>query len=160
VIYNRRLRNDAELSRKRAKAGAKGAEATNRRFQDYSDLPRQNSGKASGKSAAPEARSQKPERREDKPLSRDGGLPDWVPREEWRGWAQMRVRKKKPLSERAITRAVNKLDDLRQKGHDPAAVLAQSEFHCWDDLYELKKPDEAPAAPTMFDRIPPRVAAQ
>lgn len=58
VIYNRRLRNDAKLSRIRSEAGAKGAAATNGKLRRNSSLPRQNSGKGSGKSPAPEARSQ------------------------------------------------------------------------------------------------------
>jgi DNA-binding Lrp family transcriptional regulator len=73
VIYNRRLRKDAELSKKRAKAGAKGAAATNLKTNRNSDLPQQNAGNGSGKSPAPEARSQKPE----SPLPpRDGPPPD------------------------------------------------------------------------------------
>lgn len=63
VIYNRRLRKDAELSKKRAKAGAKGAAATNLKTQRKSDLPQQTSGNGSGKRAAPEARSHMPEAR-------------------------------------------------------------------------------------------------
>lgn len=70
VIFNRRLRNDAKLSRIRAEAGAKGAAATNRKTQENSDLPQQKpgnvTGKPRGKSPAPEARSQK---LEDKPPS-------------------------------------------------------------------------------------------
>lgn len=141
VIYNRRLRKDAELSRKRAKAGAKGAAATNLKAHDNQDLPRQKSGKAPGKSPAPEARSQKLERSEDKPHSSCDDLPDWVPREEWQGFVRMRTRIKKPLTERAAKMAVDKLDELRREGNDPAAVLRQSEFRCWAGLFEVK-PDE------------------
>jgi hypothetical protein len=59
VIFSRRMRKDAEISRKRAKAGAKGAAATNLKTNGNPDLPQQNVGKSSGKSAAPEARSHK-----------------------------------------------------------------------------------------------------
>lgn len=58
VIYNRRLRKDAELSKKRAKAGAKGAYATNLKTKHNPDLPQQKAGKPLGKKPAPEARSQ------------------------------------------------------------------------------------------------------
>lgn len=63
VIYNRRMRIDGELSRKRAEAGKLGAARTNQKTKENPDLPRQKSGKASGKDAAPEARSQKLEAR-------------------------------------------------------------------------------------------------
>lgn len=62
VIFSRKMRKDAEISAKRARAGAKGADATNRKTNDNQDLPQQNNGKdtgkASSKSPAPEARSQ------------------------------------------------------------------------------------------------------
>lgn len=58
VIYNRRLRSDAIISRKRAEAGAKGAAVTNGKHYGNSGLPQQNHSKPLGKSSAPEARSQ------------------------------------------------------------------------------------------------------
>ncbi len=147
VIYNRRLRKDAELSKKRAKAGAKGAETTNLKFHNNSDLSRQNAGKGNGKSPAPEARSQKPDKSEDKPHSNGAGdLPDWVPREEWAGFKAMRVRIKKPLTQRAEKMALDDLARLRAEGQDPVAVLRQSEFHCWMGLFPVRGDDRNGAA--------------
>lgn len=69
-------------------------------------------------------------------------LPDWVPQEDLEAFMAMRAAIKKPLTVRALSRAVEKLDALRQQGHDPKRVLNQSEDRRWQDLYPLK--DDAP----------------
>jgi len=66
------------------------------------------------------------------------GIPDWMPSEAWHGWVEMRKMKKKPLTDRAATKAINKLDAMRQAGQDIAAVLDRSTLNCWADVYEIK----------------------
>ncbi len=66
------------------------------------------------------------------------GIPDWMPSEAWHGWVEMRKMKKKPLTARAATKAINKLDAMRQAGQDIAAVLDRSTLNCWADVYEIK----------------------
>lgn len=54
----------------------------------------------------------------------------------------MKMRKsiKKPMTDRAITRAINSLQKLSGGDNDLAIrILEQSIFHCWQDLYELKE---------------------
>lgn len=54
----------------------------------------------------------------------------------------MKMRKsiKKPMTDRAITRAMNSLQKLSSGDNDLAIqILEQSIFHCWQDLYELKE---------------------
>lgn len=54
----------------------------------------------------------------------------------------MKMRKsiKKPMTDRAITRAMNSLQKLSGGDNDLAIrILEQSIFHCWQDLYELKE---------------------
>lgn len=65
-------------------------------------------------------------------------IPDWVPIEPWNGFVAMRAKIKKPLSDRAVAQAINKLTELRRCGHDPGDVLDQSTFHCWQGLFEIK----------------------
>ena len=61
-------------------------------------------------------------------------------------WEKMRKQIKKPLTDLAKTRAVNKLEKLSGGDKDKAiAILEQSTDHCWQDLYELKTEDEPPA---------------
>ena len=51
----------------------------------------------------------------------------------------MRKKIKKPMTDRAITRAMNNLQKLSNGDNDLAIqILEQSIFHCWQDLYALK----------------------
>lgn len=53
---------------------------------------------------------------------------------------KMRNSIKKPMTDRAITRAMNSLQKLSGGDNDLAIrILEQSIFHCWQDLYELKE---------------------
>ena len=61
-------------------------------------------------------------------------------------FAKMRKMIKKPLTDLAKTRAINKLHHLSADDPQTAvAILNQSVDHCWQDLYDLK--DDAPAKP-------------
>ena len=66
-------------------------------------------------------------------------IPDWIPKEPWEAFVQMRKEMKKPLTGRAITLAINKLEEYRNRGHDPGKVLDQSILNRWQGLYELKE---------------------
>lgn len=74
-----------------------------------------------------------------KPRASD--LPEWVPQEEWKAFVAMRRSIRKPLTGRAITLAVNRLQQLAEDGHPPGAVLDQSTMSCWQKLYPLKGDD-------------------
>lgn len=63
----------------------------------------------------------------------------WLPKDAWQDWLAMRKKMKKPLTDRAMTRAIKKLTELRAQGHDPEKVLDQSVTNCWIDLYPLKE---------------------
>jgi hypothetical protein len=68
VIFSRRIRKDAEISRKRAESGAKGGRASLGNKSANSDLLEQKSSKHGSKTEALEARSQKlEEEREEEP---------------------------------------------------------------------------------------------
>lgn len=66
-------------------------------------------------------------------------IPDWVPLDAWNGWIDMRIKLKKPLTDRAYTRALSKLDRMRHEGQDIAEVLDRSTMNGWTDLYEIKE---------------------
>lgn len=63
-------------------------------------------------------------------------LPDWVPRDAWDGYVEMRVKIKAPMTARAKELAVAKLEGLKAAGHDPAAVLDASTSNSWKGLFE------------------------
>jgi|TARA_R110000787_G_scaffold49454_4_gene118583 hypothetical protein len=68
-------------------------------------------------------------------------LPDWLEREAWHDFVKFRTMVKKPMTERAKQRAINKLEKLREQGEDPAKVLDQSVDAGWTDLYPYREKD-------------------
>jgi len=65
-------------------------------------------------------------------------IPDWFPMDAWQGWVEMRKKRKRPLTERAETRAINKLEALHSAGHDIGELLDRSTINGWLDIYEPK----------------------
>lgn len=74
-------------------------------------------------------------------------VPDWIDRQAWDGFAEMRKRQRAPLTDRACAMVVKELDKLRALGHAPDAVLDESTKNSWKGVYPLK-PDGAIAART------------
>ena len=65
-------------------------------------------------------------------------LPDWISQDSWDGFVEMRKKIKKPLTDRACTGIINKLDKFGRQNAD--AILDQSTESCWQTVYELKEP--------------------
>ena len=65
-------------------------------------------------------------------------VPEWVPTQAWQGYEEMRRRNRKQMTDRARELAVKRLNELREAGHDPEAVLNQSTFNSWQGLFPLK----------------------
>lgn len=78
-------------------------------------------------------------------------LPDWVPRESWDAWLQVRKRKKAPDTERALVLAVAEMDKLRRQGEDPGAILDQSTTRGWTGLFTTRGRGAAGAAAPVRD---------
>lgn len=53
----------------------------------------------------------------------------------------MRAMIKKPMTERAIKMLINKLDKLTQNDDEKVAIVEQSIYHNWLDIYPLVKDD-------------------
>ena len=73
---------------------------------------------------------------------------EWVPAPHWRAFCEMRQRIRAPLTQRAKELAVGDLDEIRQKGDDPGAVLDQSTKNGWRGLFPLKGGLRGPSRPT------------
>lgn len=67
------------------------------------------------------------------------GIPDWVPKQIWADFKEYRIRKKAPLTERAIKGIISKLEKLKLDGNDPEAVLDQTIVNGWTGIFEVKK---------------------
>lgn len=65
-------------------------------------------------------------------------LPDWIPKDAWAGWLEMRRAKKAPNTSRAMKVAITSLTQLRSAGEDPAKVLDQSTERGWTGLFPIR----------------------
>lgn len=65
--------------------------------------------------------------------------PQWLDKEAWEGFQDMRKAVKKPLTLRAAKMILAKLQRFKDAGLDPNEALDQSTNHCWADVYEPKQ---------------------
>lgn len=96
-------------------------------------------------------------KRKDKSKGADApfALPDWVDRSAWDCFEEMRLKIKKPMTDRARELIVIELDKLRAAGHPPKDVLERSTRNNWQDVYPLKDGDKArTAAPASRLKTP------
>ena len=62
-------------------------------------------------------------------------LPDWLPEETWRDWADYRKAGKNPMTARAVELSIADLEQLRVQGHDPVQVIHNAIKRGWRGLY-------------------------
>ena len=67
-------------------------------------------------------------------------LPDWLPKEAWNAYLEMRKKLRKAPTDRAIELVIAKLLKLKGEGHSPVAVLEQSVRNSWQDVFPLREP--------------------
>lgn len=82
-------------------------------------------------------------------------LPDWLPRDAWFGYLEMRRAKSKPATGRAISLILADLAKWRDAGHDVKTILDASTKSGWTDVYE---PKAAPGA-QQRQSAPPALSA-
>lgn len=66
-------------------------------------------------------------------------LPDWISKDHWKNWVDARTKKRNAPTVFAMELAVTKLEWLKEQGHHPSAVLAQSAFNGWAGLFPVKE---------------------
>jgi len=105
-----------------------------------------------------------------KEIAANAVLPDWLPKESWEGFKEMRRNSRYPLKGRSETLALNELAKLRDDGHDPAAVLDHSTMKGYRGLFpppqagtisqtkprELRYPSDSPMIDTSKITMPER----
>lgn len=64
-------------------------------------------------------------------------LPDWINKNTWNDFIEMRKKQKKPPTERAIKELVNDLEKLRSSGQDIEVVISESIKHGWISFYPV-----------------------
>lgn len=73
-------------------------------------------------------------------------LPSWMPSDAWQSWVDYRKSIKAPLTDKAASLCLAKLDTLRKAGHDPVSVIDQSIMSGkWTGLFPVRS-DMQPTA--------------
>jgi len=72
-------------------------------------------------------------------------MPDWLPKESWEGFVEMRQKIRKPMTQRAASMILKKLEAFKGDGQDVAAVLDQSVVKSWQDVFPVRAPVEQKA---------------
>src|SRR3990167_2213515 len=65
-------------------------------------------------------------------------LPDWINRDTWLAFIDMRMKMKVPLTEQAVKMMMTHLRRLKDDGDDPNLVLEQSILNNWRGVFPLK----------------------
>ena len=65
-------------------------------------------------------------------------LPSWIDPEAFEAWRQMRLKKRVPWSDRCHKRALKRLQEIKDAGHDPNRALEESEFRGWTDIFPAR----------------------
>lgn len=82
-------------------------------------------------------------------------FPDWVPREPWEAWLEVRRQKGAKNTNHALTLAVKELEKLRAAGEDPAKVLDESTLRSWTGLFPVKSKNSSTNGMTPVSAYPP-----
>lgn len=136
------LRIDLELI-KAAEKAAKCSEAGLTSAAKRQQSTQQNcNGRTNGRSTdGPTKRQPSQSQSHTSSVPSDVALPVWMAPEvedAWKGWLEMRKRIKAPLTDRALRLALKELEDLREKGHDPTAMIDTATLKNWKSFYAPK----------------------
>ena len=66
-------------------------------------------------------------------------LPEWINKETWDAFIEMRKSKKEPLTNYGAKLIINALERLKISGNDPTEVLNQSIMNNWKGVFALKE---------------------
>ena len=83
-------------------------------------------------------------------------LPEWVPLEQWNAYLEMRKKIRAPLTDRAKTLEIAKLEKLRADGHDPGTVLDQSVVKSWRGLFPVRDDRQNNNQTVAFEQTTPQ----
>jgi len=65
-------------------------------------------------------------------------LPDYIPRDTWEEFVEMRQAEHGPFSDRAAKGVVTEISNLRAEGHDPRLLLELATRRCWQSVHPDK----------------------
>lgn len=112
------------------------------KFENMSGDPPENFANGSGKvpeTFRPERKGKEGKGREFASESREPiNLPEWLPREEWEAFREMRRKIRKPLTEHAEALAIKRLQEFYADGLDAVDMLQQAVMNNWQGFVEEK----------------------
>jgi hypothetical protein len=126
AIYSRRMIRDEELRQKRAEGGKLGGNPNLKVNHEVKQKPTPSSSSPSSPSK--------------KKIATSVAIvfPDWLPKETWDAFIQMRKRIGKPPTDYAIKLIIGKLEKFKANGQDVNQVLEKSITSGWQDVFEIK----------------------
>ncbi len=86
-------------------------------------------------------------------------LPDWVDREAWDAYEEMRIRNKKPMTHKARAMVISKLEAFEAKGFTSTEVLEQSVISGWTGVFEPRRSNGNGNADGKFQQTQQNLAA-
>lgn len=150
--YNDRMHREivraGEISNKREDAGRRGANERMRRLRESQANAKQVLSKSLASDATPTLTpippSDLPLNSKSKTTPRQNRavafvLPDWIPKMQWDAWIESRTKRRNPPTDWVKQLAVRKLEVMKDEGHSPARVLAESAFNGWAGLFIPKE---------------------
>jgi len=77
-------------------------------------------------------------RTEHKPIARKCSisLPEWIPKNIWFDYEDMRKKKRAPMTDPIRFRIVQRLGEFKEQGHDPVLILEESIRKSWTDVFK------------------------
>jgi hypothetical protein len=81
-------------------------------------------------------------------------IPDFIDVKDWKDFEQMRRVIKKPMTDRARKTIFNKLEKLKDEGHDIKQILENSITNNWQDVYPPKtKPTNGKSLDELLEKF-------
>jgi len=139
TITARRMVRDIKIREIRKLAGSKGGNPNLIPPKKEIDLLNQNGKQNASKSQPPSVSvSVSVSNHKQKEAKRNIFLlPDWIKKDTWEAYREMRQRKRAPLTNRAATLIVKELEKLESQGNKPEDVLNQSIMKSWTGVFPL-----------------------
>jgi hypothetical protein len=128
-LISRRIKRDSEISQIRYKVGLLGGNPALKKLKENLDNQTSNQNVRSSSSTSSSIKKNKHIAFE---------IPEWITKETWAAFKEMRKIKRAPLTDRASTLIVKELLKLQSEGHNPESVLNQSIMKSWTGVFPLK----------------------
>jgi hypothetical protein len=151
AIFSRRMVRDEKLRNIRSEAGKQGGNPILVKQNPTTPVKQNPTPSSSSSSSSSEQKSEP-----SKPVR--WLPPDWIDKDAWAGFEEMRKKIRAPLTDRARNGIVKELEKLCPAGDNGAAILDQSTEHSWRGIFALKQ--NGNGAPARTQQPKPRILSR